>query len=65
MPKKKLTKKNYPATCGAYTEFTFPKSQKKLKKVEKTDFEPLPKAQISLSLKMKYTTDLRIFFSTK
>jgi hypothetical protein len=48
MPKKELREKNYPAACGERTNSGFPK---KPKKAEKTDFEPLPKAQISFSTK--------------
>jgi hypothetical protein len=50
--------KNYPAACGANTTWVF---QKKLKKAEKTDFEPLQKTQISFSWKKKYTTILEFF----
>jgi hypothetical protein len=60
MPETKLTKKNSPATCGETTEFNF---VQKPKKAEKTDFEPLPKAQISFSCKIKYATHLRFFFT--
>jgi hypothetical protein len=60
--KKNKGKKNYPAACGERTNSGFPK---KPKKAEKTDFEPLPKGQISFLGKMKHTKHLRIFFSTK
>jgi hypothetical protein len=47
--------------CGGGTTCIFPKKQKKGKKM---DFELLSKAQITFSCKIKYTTHLRIFFST-
>jgi hypothetical protein len=55
MPKKELRKKKL--SCGLWREDKLRFS----KKAEKTDFEPLPKAQISFLGKMKHTKHLRIF----